>query len=135
VTAVDAWQSALAAEHAAVYGYALVGARLTADVDAARSAQADHRFRRDRCVEEVKRLGAEPEPAAAAYEPSSPVRSDSDAKALAADIEQGCSAAYLALVALDASRDRRVGAEWLRRSTVARSRWSGELPALPGFEQ
>ncbi|MFD0213475.1 DUF4439 domain-containing protein, partial [Streptomyces hirsutus] len=63
-----ALQAALAAEHAAVYGYGVVGGRIADDRRAdARSAHDAHRARRDALVREVKDTGADPVAAAAGY--------------------------------------------------------------------
>ncbi|MEU1854052.1 DUF4439 domain-containing protein, partial [Streptomyces sp. NPDC019990] len=63
-----ALQAALAAEHAAVYGYGVVGGRIGAGRRVeARMAYDAHRARRDALVREVKDLGGRPAAAAAGY--------------------------------------------------------------------
>ncbi|MGW1148736.1 DUF4439 domain-containing protein, partial [Streptomyces sp. NPDC002454] len=65
---LTALRAALAAEHAAVYGYGVVGGRVHEDRrDEARTAYEAHRARRDELVRAVRDLGGEPEAAAPAY--------------------------------------------------------------------
>ncbi|MGY5106639.1 DUF4439 domain-containing protein, partial [Streptomyces sp. 900105245] len=65
---VAALQAALAAEHAAVYGYGVVGGRIGEHGRTeARAAYDAHRARRDALVREVRDLGGEPVAASAAY--------------------------------------------------------------------
>ncbi|MBR7677953.1 DUF4439 domain-containing protein, partial [Streptomyces daliensis] len=60
---LDAVRAALAAEHAAVYGYGVVGGRIGDDRrDEAREAYDAHRARRDTLRRAVRDLGGEPEP-------------------------------------------------------------------------
>ncbi|NUR64772.1 MAG: DUF4439 domain-containing protein, partial [Streptomyces sp.] len=65
---LKALQAALAAEHAAVYGYGVVGGRIREERRSeARAAYDAHRARRDALAREVRDLGAEPVAASAAY--------------------------------------------------------------------
>ncbi len=65
---------ALAAEHAAIWGYGVVGAHLTgAAVDQARQCEAAHRDRRDVLLEQLSAGGATPPAAAPAYDLPFPV--------------------------------------------------------------
>ena len=66
-TVIDAAQAALAAEHAAVYGYGVVGGQVAASRKAeARQAYDAHRAARDALVRTVTDLGGTPVYAAAA---------------------------------------------------------------------
>lgn len=130
---IAALQDALAVEHAAVFGYGIVGGRL-GPVDAlARESYDVHRQRRDELIAAVVGAGATPTPAAAAYEPESPVVTTRQARELAAAIEAQCATAYVALVETGDSQWRRTGAAWLRDSAVRAYRWSGDVVALPGL--
>ena len=65
---LTALQAVLAAEHAAVYGYGVVGGRVGEDRSSeARAAYDAHRARRDALAREVRGLGAEPVAASAGY--------------------------------------------------------------------
>ncbi|MEU7703318.1 DUF4439 domain-containing protein, partial [Streptomyces sp. NPDC039028] len=69
MSALDATQAALAAEHAAVYGYGVVGGRIGPDRRAeATAAYEAHRARRDALRRSVRDLGGAPVVAEAAYE-------------------------------------------------------------------
>ncbi|MBZ4324613.1 DUF4439 domain-containing protein, partial [Streptomyces huiliensis] len=65
---LTAAQTALAAEHAAVYGYGVVGARAAEErAQEAREAYEAHRARRDAMRRAVRALGGTPAAADAAY--------------------------------------------------------------------
>src|SRR3954447_626658 len=70
-----ALQKALAAEHAAVYGYGVVGGRIGEGRRAeAKAAYDAHRARRDGLVRQVRNMGGKPVAAAAAYALPFPVQ-------------------------------------------------------------
>ena len=133
MSTTSTWQSTLATEHEAVYAYGLIGGRLGPSSQLARFGLDEHRLRRDRCVAELRAQHATPVAAAPAYLPPQPLTSDARADLLATHIEQACSAAYLALVALPEAPTRRLAMQWLRVSAIQQSLWSGQIPALPGF--
>jgi hypothetical protein len=91
----DALQDALAAAHAAVWGYGVVGAALRAGdrkpVDAARAA---HRDVRDQVTALLDSRRVHPVPTEAAYALPFPVVSAVDAAALALSLEDGAAAAW-----------------------------------------
>lgn len=134
---LDALQAALAGEHAAVYGYGVVGARLEggADERAARSGFDVHRARRATLERLVRAAGAEPVAAAAAYELGGPVRTASQAVALAARIEAGTAATYADLVAAADAALRTSTATWLVDAAVRGTAWSGRAPVFPGLTE
>ncbi len=95
-TEVEALNAALAAEHAAVWGYGVVGAALPQDQRGlAASSEAAHRSARDALVAALSERRADPVGAEAAYELPSPVLSASDAASLAVTLEDGVAAAYV----------------------------------------
>ena len=126
------WQQTLAAEHATIWGYGLVGATpgLVLPADAALRL---HRDRRARCVDEVVVLGGVPVASAPAYDVVAPP-STAAARRLAADLERGCTVAYAALSGADDRAARLQAAQWLRESAIAVWGWDGELLVLPGLE-
>lgn len=74
MSALEAAQAALAAEHAAVYGYGVLGGRVTEPRGAeAREGYAAHRARRDALTRTVRDLGAAPVASAPAYKLPFPV--------------------------------------------------------------
>ncbi|MFB4192785.1 DUF4439 domain-containing protein [Streptomyces carpaticus] len=134
--ALRATQAALAAEHAAVYGYGVVGARIGTERDAeVREAYTGHRARRDALRRAVLDLGAVPEAAAAAYALPFEVTDAATAQALAADLEARVAGAYADLVLASTGAARREAAAALRDSAVRAARWSGTGTAFPGLAE
>jgi hypothetical protein len=134
--AVVALQKALAAEQAAIYGYGVVGARLSqgsAEQAAATTDWVAHMRARDRLSALITARGATPVPAAVAYELPEPVRTAAAAKALAATMEDRVAQAYLAVVALPVSSLRSFGAEQVRAAALRAQAWRGSVQAFPGF--
>ena len=94
-----ALREVVAAEHAVVWGYGVVGAALPpADRGAAVGAENVHRDVRDRLSALLDERGQDPVPAQAGYELPFPVLSPVDAAALAVVLEAGVSAAWVALL-------------------------------------
>ncbi|HUK73200.1 MAG TPA: ferritin-like domain-containing protein [Streptosporangiaceae bacterium] len=135
--AIEALQNALAAEHAAVYGYGVAGAHLTGPQQAeAMSAWNDHRARRDQLAAMLAAQGAIPAAAAAAYRLPFPVTSALAAAAFTAALEDGITRAYLGLVGLAASQDqslRTFGALAMQDAAVRAAQWLGATVAFPGL--
>ncbi|WP_171108869.1 MULTISPECIES: ferritin-like domain-containing protein [Streptomyces] len=131
-----ALQAALAAEHAAVYGYGVVGGRIDEERRAeARAAYDGHRARRDALVREVRALGAEPVAAAAGYALPFPVTDPETAVRLAAELEERVAGVYSDLVrAADGGR-RGSAAAALREAAVRAARWRGRSVAFPGLAE
>ena len=133
---LTALQAALAAEHAAVYGYGVVGGRIGAgrrtDAQAAYDA---HRARRDALVRELRGLGAEPVAASAAYALPFPVPDAAAAVRLAAELEDRVAAVYSDLVRAAGDEWRREAAGALREAAVRAVRWRGESVAFPGLAE
>jgi len=135
-TVVDAAQAALAAEHAAVYGYGVVGGRIGASREAeARQAYDAHRARRDALGRTVTDLGAKPVAAAAGYELPFAVTSSADAAKLAAYLEDRVAGAYGDLVRAATGSVRQDAAADLRDAAVRAVRWSGGSKAFPGLAE
>jgi hypothetical protein len=130
---VDAWQTSLGGEHAAVYGYGLVGGRLPVGSPTARWGFDTHRARRDALTDAVTTAGLTPAPAAQAYVPDRDVVTQGDARRLAASIEQDSLASYAGLVSVGDPTWRAAGTLWLRAATLTSLGWSGQVTALPGM--
>ncbi|MFI6374485.1 ferritin-like domain-containing protein [Streptomyces sp. NPDC050546] len=131
-----ALQAALAAEHAAVYGYGVVGGRIGDGqrVEAHRAYDA-HRARRDALAREVKDLGGRPAAAAAGYALPFPVSDAGAAVRLAAELEDRVAGVYSDLVRAAAGGRRVLAAEALREAAVRAVRWRGESVAFPGLAE
>ncbi|MFI6771067.1 ferritin-like domain-containing protein [Streptomyces sp. NPDC050355] len=131
---LTAVQAALAAEHAAVYGYGVVGGRITADRRKEALAAYDaHRARRDALHREVRELGGTPRAAAAAYALPFPVPDAAAAVRLAAELEDRLAAVYADLVRAGGRARRREAAAALREAAVRSVRWRGGGVAFPGL--
>lgn len=82
-------QAVLDGEYRAAYSYGIVGALVTSTSDrtAAERALGIHQRERDRLRTELTAMGRKPEPAPVAYSLPFPVRSATQARALAANVE------------------------------------------------
>ncbi|MEE4540919.1 ferritin-like domain-containing protein [Streptomyces sp. V4-01] len=135
-TVLAAAQAALAAEHAAVYGYGAVGGRVAASREAqARQAYDAHRVARDALIRTVTDLGGTPVAAAAAYELPFAVSGPAAAVRLAAVLEDRVAGAYGDLVGAATGGVRRDAAAGLRAAAVRAVRWRGGSVAFPGLAE
>ncbi|MEU0216187.1 ferritin-like domain-containing protein [Streptomyces sp. NPDC006265] len=131
-----ALQAALAAEHAAVYGYGIVGGRIGAGQRTeAHTAYDAHRARRDALVREVKDLGGRPVAASAGYALPFQVPDPAAAVRLAAELEDRVAGVYADLVRAAGGGRRALAAEALREAAVRAVRWRGESVAFPGLPE
>ncbi|WP_053650714.1 ferritin-like domain-containing protein, partial [Streptomyces sp. XY431] len=127
------FQDALGAEHAAVYGYGVVGARLSDDGQrtAARTALAAHQARRDAWQRLLAGGGATPDPAAAGYRLPFPVTDAASAGRLAAHLETRLATVYADLVAAVPTPQRPLAADALRESALRAHQWGAAPTAFP----
>ena len=133
-TAIAALQAALAAEQAASYGYGVIGSHLAGRQFAAAAADCvAHERARDSLTAMLTARGAQPRPAAAAYQLPTPVHTQVAALSLAVVLERKVAAAYLALVAVPDAALRTFAAHNMRDSAVRAARWSGEAETFPGL--
>jgi Domain of unknown function (DUF4439) len=127
---VEALQQALAAEHAAVWAYGVVGGVLGPDSSAATAAYAAHRGRRDQLL---SRIGAEAVAAEPAYDLPFPVSGAGQAQRLAVRVEERCAEVYAAVVARTTGDNRVYAARALTECAVRALEWGGNLEAFPGL--
>jgi hypothetical protein len=135
-TAADiaALQAALAAEQAASYGYGIIGSHLVGRQFAAASKDfLAHERARDSLTTMLTARGAQPGPAAAAYQLPISVRTAPTALSLAVTLERQVTAAYLGLVAVPDGALRTFAAHNMRDSAVRAARWSGRAETFPGL--
>ncbi|HEY0938112.1 MAG TPA: ferritin-like domain-containing protein [Trebonia sp.] len=133
-TEIAALQGALAAEHAAVYGYGVVGAVLTGAGQArARTDWIAHQVARDTLETMLTRLGAVPAAASPAYQLPFAVSAAAAAQRLAAVLEDGVTRAYLGLVAVSDPALRSFAARAMQASATRSASWSGTTQAFPGL--
>ena len=134
---LDALQTALAAEHAAVYLYGALGGRTSQSATpelfaAVAAAYAAPRARRDPLPAALVELAAPPVVAAEpAYELP---RLDTPAQVgrAALDVERACAATYAYLVENTVAERRRSAIEALTESAVRELAFDGDPEALPG---
>ncbi|MFJ7421125.1 ferritin-like domain-containing protein [Streptomyces uncialis] len=133
---LTALHAALAAEHAAVYGYGVVGGKVGDGGDAqVRAAYDAHRARRDELARAVRDLGGTPRPAAAAYALPFPVADRAGARRLAAHLEDRVAGVYADLVRASEGARRRSAAGALREAAVRAAGWRGGSVAFPGLAE
>jgi hypothetical protein len=135
---VAALQAALAAEHAAVYGYGVLGARLRGgQQQAARDIWDAHRARRDRLSALITAQSAKPVAAAPAYRLPIKPTTAADAAQLAAALEDHVLTAYLGLAGVADPKVRRFAAQGMQEAINRSVRWRGSAPAtaFPGLSK
>jgi hypothetical protein len=130
--AVEALQPALAAEHAAVYAYGVVGGTLGVTSAAANAAYAAHRGRRDQLTAMIGARAVASEPV---YGLPFEVRGPAQARRLAVHVERRCADVYASVVAATAGAERMYAARALTDCAVRGLGWGAEpepFPGLPG---
>lgn len=132
MTPTEALQETLAAEHAAVYAYGVLGGRVSvseapAAAAALRAAYDVHRARRDQLRNRLSRLGETPVPPRVAYRVDADDRSAGALLDTARALEERCAAVYAQLVA---NSTRQVRA-WAVEALVESARRAGSLGAAP----
>lgn len=135
----DALQTCLAAEHAAVFGYGVLGGVLagtspsTVQMTLADASYAVHRDRRDTLVAMITELGPDPVAAAAVYDVSRPT-DRADCTALAQELERRTAAVYAYAVAFTTGERRRFASTSLVDCAVRGVEWGAPSAPLPGIE-
>ncbi|MEH0636709.1 ferritin-like domain-containing protein [Streptomyces bottropensis] len=133
---LKAVQAALGAEHAAVYGYGVVGGKIgEARQSEARKDYDAHRARRDQLIRAVRDLGGEPAVAAAGYALPFQLTDSGSAERLAAELEERVAGVYSDLVRASEGDRRSAAAEALREAAVRAVRWRGASVAFPGLAE
>ena len=135
VSLVQAMQAALAAENAAIFGYAVAGAHLSGTrKTAAEQDWTGHNKARDTLTTMISGLGATPAAAQAYYRLPFAVHNATTATALAAYLEDGVTRAYLGLVAVTGEKWRTFGALAMQTSAQRAAFWRGTTQAFPGLQ-
>ena len=140
MTLVDALQTTLEAEHAAVYVYGVLGARtsasaepqLYADVVAAYTA---HRGRRDQLRRMLHDAGQTPVAADPAYELPSPLQTPAQVFRAARAIEAASATTYAWLVANAVEDQRRWAVTALTDTAVRELTVRGSPEIFPGADE
>lgn len=140
MSTLSALQETLAAEHAAVYVYGVLGGQTSRSQSPAlyaaiSSAYSVHRARRDLITRVVTDLDGTPVAAAPAYDVPARLDSPDAVTRTARDLEDGCAATYAALVASTAGERRRWAVEALNDAAVRVLAFRGTPEMLPGADE
>lgn len=138
MTPLEALQSMLAAEHAAVHVLATLGAVTSSsgepELHALLSRQhATHRGRREQLFVMIRTLGGDPVPAEPAYALPT-AREPREVRAAATLLEQNCASTYAAGVASTVGQNRTWASQALRASALALLEWGATPTAFPGTD-
>jgi hypothetical protein len=137
VKPLQALQATLAAEHAAVYVYGVLGGRVSTAQDPrvaslVRSAYDTHRARRDRLRTVISDLDRTPVGPEAAYAVDADDRDGSHLAAVALVTEERCAAVYAQLVASTVDDQRRWAVEALTDASLRALTFGGRPETWPG---
>jgi len=132
MSALDALQTTLAEEHAALYTYGVLGARTSQSAtpalyDALTSAYRRHRSRRDQLRTLVEEAGGEPVAAAAAYELDGRLVRSAEIQAAALALEVTSVETLTGMVAQTSGSVR----EWALTEATWSATWQLELGGAP----
>jgi len=139
VTPTGALQDALAAEHAAVYVFGVLGAQ-TSEVEQSTlfdnllTAYEQHRSARDELVARIQELGGRPVAAAPAYELPNAVSTPTQVVRAALVTEHRVTQTYGTLVAQTVGDDRSWAVDALGASAVRQLRFRGRPESFPGTQ-
>ena len=140
MTELEALQTTLEAEHAAVYVYGLLGSRTSQSAEpelylALRAAYEAHVERRDTLIGEIAAMDAVPGPAAAAY--TAPMGLDtSDARYRSAlELERACARTYSALVGSTSGARRAEAIDLLNDAAARELSFRGTPEIFPGTDE
>lgn len=134
---LEALQRTLAAEHAAVYLYGVVGGRVPASREPAlaqqvASAYVTHRGRRDQLTAMVRASGGKPVPAEVSYELPTPCRTTTQLRATARDTETRIAAVYAAMVGATSRAQRQWAIDALADAAVRELGFGARAERFPG---
>lgn len=140
MTELEALQTTLEAEHAAVYVYGLLGARTSQSAEpplyaALRAAFEAHRERRDTLTGQIAALGAEPVAAAPAYTPPAGLETPEGRYAAALALERACAETYAALVGSTSGARRGEAISLLDDAAARALSFRGTPETFPGADE
>jgi hypothetical protein len=140
VTPVQALQLTLSGEHAAVYVYGVLGARVSASAHPAvaallLSAYTTHRARRDHLTGRVRAAGGRPVAAEVSYRLPDAARTVEELTRAALVIERRCASVYAAAVGSTAGVDRRWAVDALTDCAVRQLSFGGSPSSFPGAQE
>lgn len=124
---------AIATENATLYGYGLVSARTTPDLnDLVAGAMAEHRDRREAAIALLAKSSVESPSPAPGYQVPGQVENPTDAAKLAVSMEKDAATAWRAVLEKATSEEvRTLAVKALTQSAVATARWNRSLEVWP----
>ncbi len=139
-TTLEALQTTLAGEHAAVWTYATLGGQTSQSAQATlfdriTRAYTVHRSRRDQLITMVRDLGVVPAASAAAYELLNDASTPVKVTHAALDLEQRCAGLYADLVASTVDQQRRWAITALTDAAVRGLGYRGSPEIFPGLAE
>jgi hypothetical protein len=140
LTPIEALQQTLAAEHAAVYVYGVVGGRVSVSAQPdlwsrVRSAYNLHRARRDQLTSMIRTAGGEPVPAEVSYQLPNQTGTPAEQEAAARTVEERCCAVYADLVGATSRAQRQWALDALEDAAVRLLGFGGAATPYPGIEE
>jgi hypothetical protein len=138
MTPLEALQATLAGEHAAVYVYGVIGARVSYSdepmlYDRVRAAYTTHRGRRDQLTMMIRALGEVPVASEVSYRLPNPAKTTAQLVSAALLLEQRCSAVYADMVGSTSRASRQWAIEALADAAVRQLGFGGEPEVFPGI--
>lgn len=135
---VDALQTTLAAEHAAVFVYGALGGQTSQSADPGlyaevTSAYLAHRDRRDQLTEAIAAAGEDPVAAEAGYDLPADLSTPVAVAERALRLERACAATYAYLVGSTTGRHRRWAVDALLDAATRGLAFGGSPETLPGL--
>jgi hypothetical protein len=124
---------AVAVEHGVIYGYGLVSAHSTPDVNYLVSdSLAGHRELREEGIERLTARSIAPPLPAVGYRMPFPLNGPGDAEKLAVRMEEDCAVAWRAVLEqAKAADDRQLAVSALTRCAVNAAKWRAVLGVVP----
>lgn len=135
MSVIDRLQLALAGEHAAVYGYGVIGGRLTSRTSRALAALNAHRSARDQLSRLLVSKGAEPVPAEPFYVVDIAAGTQRQLITTAISIEDRLSVLYAEVMLDNDAPSRTLALEQIQACAVRGSQWRGRALAFPGLRE
>ncbi len=140
MTPVEALQATLAAEHAAVYVYGVLGGRVSASArpdlsGELRAAYSLHRGRRDQVVGMLRAEDEEPVASEVAYELPNAARTAAQCRRAAVQIELSCAETYAAAVGSTARANRQWAIDALEDASVRALAFGASPTPFPGLAE
>ena len=134
---LEALQHTLAGEHAAVYVYAVIGARVSVSQqpdlwERVHDAYALHSDRRDDLTAMVRAAGADPVAADVSYELPNEARTAAQLQQAALETEQRCAAVYADMVGSTSGAGRQWALDALEDAAVRLLGFGGRAESFPG---